>query len=650
MERFATEEFWRFCARLTINSKEMGAVRLSRPYGPQRWIVREMARAFDSDIHDFTILKCRQLGASTVMLALDLFWLWTHPGTDGTLVTHDEGTFVNFRTQLSEFYNHLPRTYKPFAVTHNRNEYVWRFSDNRMSRLQYQIAGTRMGQSVKLGRAKGNAFCHGTEVGYWADQGAFQSLKNSLAEKNPSRLFVWESTANGFNGWEEQWRIANRAMTQKAIFVSWWAHELYRLKRDSRLFEVYWGEGGRMTAEERKLARDVALLYGDCLEYLYGTKELQPEQIAWYRWYSEEKVADPDMAKQEMPWTADTAFVTTGAQFFQSKDLTATMRRIVGEVPPRTLRVEIQHRLEDTLILEAPKKVSNLLLYAGPEARGRYVLGADPAYGSSDWADAFCISVWRVWYDRAEQVAEFHDANFQPYAFAWVMCYLAGMYAPCAWNLEITGPGAAVLGEIDNLKRQRFGGALRDRALMKNFLGGMQEFLYTRFDAINKNPVARGTQSTYKEKNRYMDTYKDYYTRNLIVPHSRRLIDEMRWITREVGHAPSGSSRHKDDTVVAAALAVQMWHDKLRHRLLAENVSWVAEQKVAAGASPIVSVYDQFAERQRRILGMTGPGGVNSGAVGASSVSSHRTGAGTVSLPYSHSYRSRPLRHPRRRF
>lgn len=603
-ERFAVEEFWRFAARLTINSKEMGAMRLSRPYGPQRWIIRQLARGWEEDVHDFTILKCRQLGASTVFLALDLFWLFTHGGMDGTLVTHDEQTFVNFRTQLTEFYERLPKQYKPYSPTHNRAEFVWRLNNGQMSRLQYQIAGTRMGQSVKLGRAKGNAFCHGTEVAFWADQGSFQSLKNSLAEKNPVRLYVWESTANGFNGFEEQWRVAERAVTQRAIFVSWWAHEMYRVPHDSRLYDVYWGAQGRMTGEERKLAHDVALLYGDCMEFVWGTKEISPEQIAWYRWYSEEKVADPEMAKQEMPWIADQAFVTTGAQYFASKDLTASMRRINGEESPRHLRIEIGATLPQCQVVACPARVANLWIYESPQQNGRYVLGADPAYGSSDWADAFVVSVWRMWSDRIEQVAEFWSISLQPYSFAWVMCYLAGMYAPCAWNLEITGPGAAVLGEIDNLRRARWTGDERTREIMTNFLGGMQEFYYSRFDSLNRNPIARGTQSTFKEKNRYMDLFKDYFTRGYAIVHSRPLVEEMRWITREVGHAPSGSARHKDDRVIAGALAVQYWHDRLRQRLHQQNVSYAAEKKQAGGAPRVVSVMDRIVERQRALLGI----------------------------------------------
>jgi hypothetical protein len=381
---------------------------------------------------------------------------------------------------------------------------------------------------------------------------------------------------------------------------------MYRIPADHQLFKVYWGRTGRMTSEETKLAHDVALLYGDCLEYLYGHKEIRPEQVAWYRWYSEEKVADPDRAKSEMPWTADLAFVASGSQFFASKDLTHHMRRIVGEVPPRYLRFEVQGRMTDSQIVEAPKRVCNLWIYAEPapeKERPQYVLGADPAYGSSEWADGFCISVWRCWVDRIEQVAEFYSVDFLPYAFAWVMVYLCGLYGPCAWNLEITGPGAAVMGEIESLKRQRYQGSAQERKLMLNFMGGAQEYLYARFDSLNRNPVAKGTQSTFKEKNRYMDTFQGYFARGLAVPHSRGLLEEMRWIVREVGKAPSGSERHKDDRVIAAALAIQMWADKLRSKLFLSNTNFSAEQSAKAGKPRVVNIIDRIADRQRRLLG-----------------------------------------------
>jgi len=610
VSRLDANEFWRFCARLTINSKEYNAVKLARPFGPQRWIVRQIAAGLDRDIHDFTILKSRQLGCTTALEALDLYWLFKHPGMDGTLVTQDEQTMFKCRTELSEFYGALPRAYKPFSPKHNRNEYVFRLPDGRMSRLQYQIAGSRIGaSSSKLGRAKGNSFAHGTEVAFWGDPDAFEVLKNSLAEMNPARLYVWESTANGFNHFEEQWRIATRSPTQEAIFVSWWAHKLNCFKRHDPRFGVYWGANGKMTLEEKELAREVVLNYGDCLEFVWGRKEIAPEQIAWWRWYGEEQLADPELMKQERPWVPAQAFITTGSTYFRGRDLTGAQRRVSSEGPPRQLRIEIGTELAKCEITAAPARISNLAIYAEPQAGAQYVLGADPAYGVSEWSDGNCISVWRCWTDRIEQVAEFWSRDMQPYGFAWAMVYLAGLYAPCGWNLEVTGPGAAVLGEVQALQRQRYYADAETRARMDRFFGGMREYLYTRIDSLNRNPNARGTQSNYREKCRYMNNFRDDFTRGVLIPHSRALLDEMRWITHQVGCAPSGSAHHPDDRVIGAALANYMWRDRIVVTLQQRGMSYAAEQKRKASGEPVPkpSVVGTILEERIKFLGLKPP-------------------------------------------
>ena len=123
-----------------------------------------------------------------------------------------------------------------------------------------------------------------------------------------------------------------------------------------------------------------------------------------------------------------------------------------------------------------------------------------------------------------------------------MVCYLAGLYSPCVWNIEVNGPGAAVLNEIDNLKRQRFAGKAQDRKQLLNFLGGMLEFFYARYYSMNRTASARGTKSSLNEKNRYMDTFKDYVARDMARPHSKHLVEEMRWIEREPGCAPAGNA------------------------------------------------------------------------------------------------------------
>ena len=82
-----------------------------------------------------------------------------------------------------------------------------------------------------------------------------------------------------------------------------------------------------------------------------------------------------------------------------------------------------------------------------------YSRGGDPAYGSAAWADRSVVEVWRCYADRFEQVAEFCTPEITTYKYAWVICYMAGAYKNSMVNLEINGPGEAVLGEIDNLRR-----------------------------------------------------------------------------------------------------------------------------------------------------------------------------------------------------
>jgi hypothetical protein len=293
--------------------------------------------------------------------------------------------------------------------------------------------------------------------------------------------------------------------------------------------------------------------------------------------------------------------VTTGSAYFQGRFLTEAHKRINSEEVPTFYRIEIAHTLEECKVIPCPARVSNFEIYAEPVEGGHYVLGADPAYGSSDWADAFVISVWRCYADGIDQVAEYCTPDCLPYGFAWIMCYIAGIYAPCAWNLEVNGPGLVVLGEIDTLKRQSFSGTDAQKKVLRNFLSGMREFLYTRPDQISRAPSARGTSTTYKEKLRYFHTYRDYFSRGMATPHSRRLVEEMRWITQTPGSAPEGSARHKDDRVIGGCLAIQHWHDKLRGPLMRQNISRNRTQDTPQRQ---MSVIDNIAARQKRLLGL----------------------------------------------
>jgi hypothetical protein len=557
---FSLAGFWRFCDQLKIDTKEGGVQSLKNRLGSQKWVMERIAAGLDDDIHNFVILKCRQAGITTISLALDLYWVFKHQGMNGTLVTHDEPSRDLFRSTLQMYYDGLDREYKRPIIQHNRNQMVFKNG----SRLQYQVAGTRA--KGTLGRGKAVAFAHSTEVSSWGDEEGLNAFIDSFADKNPRRLYLWETTARGFNHFYDMWNDAKRAVSQRAIFVSWWAVDHYRAQVDSDIYKVYWGKSGKVTPTERAWVREVKAHYGI---------EIDAEQMAWWRWtLAEKKGSDELMMMQEYPPTEDHAFVATGSQFFSAQRLSQEFRRIKQEKKPRCFRIDIKNTFTDTELVICPERAATLKVWEEPNPQGVYVLGADPAYGSSDWADRFVISVWRAYADKLVQVAEFCDHELNTYSFAWVMAYLAGAYEPCTVNLEINGPGQAVLNELNNLKKQAYVGGVHSREARSlfNVVKNMQSYIYRRVDSMSGSGALHW-QTTFNTKERMMNALKDYFERGLLEPRSVDLVDEMKGIVRVGGSAPAAQGRAKDDRVIGAALATVAWNDMLRMRLMQQGAT-----------------------------------------------------------------------------
>ena len=158
MSRFNLAHFYEFCKTLQIETKEKGLVRMDQLLGTQTYVMDEIAKGLEEGIHFFVVLKGRQLGITTISLALDLYWHFLNPGLQGTLTTDTEENRDMFRSTLAMYMDGLPKKYKVPILTHNRNALALK---NR-SRLFYQVAGLRAKGS--LGRGKGITFLHGTET------------------------------------------------------------------------------------------------------------------------------------------------------------------------------------------------------------------------------------------------------------------------------------------------------------------------------------------------------------------------------------------------------------------------------------------------------------------------------------------------------
>ena len=550
--KFDLQKFYRFCANLKIESKEDGLIPMAKPLGTQTYVMNEIAKGLDEDIHFFVILKGRQLGITTISLALDLYWQFTHPGWQGTLVADTEENRDMFRSTLGMYMEGLPREFKIPLVAHNRNQMVLK---NR-SRIFYQIAGNKS----RLGQGKAITYLHGTETASWGNEEGLASLIASLAEKNPERLYMFESTAQGFNMFHDMYKTAKFSKTQKAIFCGWWRNEYYSIDPDSSIYKNYWD--GKLSGEEKVWVKDVKKLYDF---------DINSRQMAWWRWKMAEGIKDESLMYQEFPPTEDYAFVMTGTSFFSNTRCTDAAKLAKKQLPD-CYRYVFGQNFQDTQVLKSTERLGTLKVWEEPTDNGYYVIGADPAYGSSDWADRFVIQVYRCYADGLDQVAEFATSDLNTYQFAWCIAHLAGAYKNSTMNLEVNGPGQNVLAEIRRIRQLAANTDGRMGKDLRDVLGSMQNYIWRKMDNFGGISNSIGFMTTHQTKERMMNYMKDFFERQMMNIYSMDLLEEMKTVVREDGFL-GAPGRSKDDRVIASALAVVAWAEQVQPRLIVGRIT-----------------------------------------------------------------------------
>jgi hypothetical protein len=545
---FDRAEYDRFCSTLMIDSKEFGTIPL-RHLGTQTYLIDEIVEGLDRGIHEFDVLKARALGVSTECWALDLYWIFKHPGLRGTLVTHNDETREESRANIASFMDSLPTAFKIPARVHNRNMLELK---NR-SRLSYQVAGTK--KSGKLGRGKGINFCHATEISSYGDEESFDSLLASLAETYENRLYIFESTARGFNNlWYSVYKEAKTSVTKKTIFIGWWRNELYRVSRETEIFEVYGMEDPTPTEYE----------WIDGVKKIYNF-EIQPEQLAWARWkLYETHRGNEGGFFQEFPPLEDYAWQMTGSKFFSVRKLTDSKMMLEKEQPPADCyRYTFGSTFDMTSITGSAPYQAQLTVWEEPDPLGVYCISGDPAFGANEKSDRSCIQVLKCFADGCEQVAEFCTTECTTYAFAWILGHLAGAYRDSMVILEINGPGRTVWDEFQRI--QQTGGyasqATANAGLM-DVVGNIRNYLYHRTDSLSGN-YCYHFKSTHELKIAYMNKFRDAYERGILIIRSDELLEEMKSVTQDDDVIGAGSSRQKDDRAIAMGLAIQSWQDGL---------------------------------------------------------------------------------------
>lgn len=582
-----------FFSLIKVSSKELTEPGPITLYRAQEIALDEIVEGLENGQHFFVALKARQLGISTILLALDIFWLYMHPGLQGALIFDTGENREQARQTITEMLESLPTKYRIPIKKHDRNMLVLANG----SRLQYMNAGK--GKNSGLGRSRALNFVHASEVSSWGDQKGIDSLVRALSETNPNRLYVMESTALGFNAFYDMYQKAREMPDQRAFFIGWWAKDTYAYAEGSKGYDRWWGENPNLTEDEAEKVQMVKTLYGF---------DVTAPQIAWYR--AQEYDSSGASLAEELPWYELESWQATGSPFFSQKRLTDDLNFIsAAKIGFKGFRYELGEKFF-SMRIEPCDSVDGLDLRVWEEPRptGKYVIGVDTAFGRNADADQTVISVFRGFSDMLVQVAEFATNRPETQQTAWVMAHLAGVYRDCMINLEINGPGGEVMMNLKHLREQMVFGDLAEPARklgQAQCLDNARWFLWKKPDTMGHG-YAYNFSTNFNSKAVALNKLRDHYNTSRLIIRSRPLLEEMMTLKQD-GDSIGASGRNKDDRVMGCALATYAWDEWMRAALTVEGRTYEKEMaadkaRMEDGDRPVVEhLVQNFFTQQAKI-------------------------------------------------
>ena len=305
---------------------------------------------------------------------------------------------------------------------------------------------------------------------------------------------------------------------------------------------------------------------------------------------------------EQFPWLEDDAFVATGAKFFTNESLTRAMRAARAR-QLLAYRYQLGDKWLETAVIECHQKQATLKIWEEATPTGIYSIGCDPAFGSSDEADRTVIHVARCYADKLVQVAEFATTETSTYQCAWVLAHLAGYYRNVSVNLEISGPGTTVFDELNRLRAelaQTPAHSPEGVPNIGNVLGAMKYYMFKKPDNPSGTLAYQWRTSSAELKAILLNGFKDAFELNRHLVISLYCLEEMKGIILEAGSI-RGEGRKKDDRVIAAALAHEMWRRWIQPRLFQMGLTYDAANKkdVVGAPSQVETIAIDYLRRAR---------------------------------------------------
>lgn len=544
-----------------IDTKELGRARID-PWPSQRLVIDAVAKGLQEGVHEFVVLKCRQVAITTVCSVVELFWALANPGVQGAIIADRTDNLERLRRIFASLLETLPPEWRsPEHKLIQNNRTGMAFANRSVIDL------LAAGSNPDLGASRALNMMHATECAQWKSLAGVESLKASLARQNPTRLYVWESIANGFNWYYNFCQQAKQDRHMKFIFIGFWANPTYAIQKSDPDFKIYW-DGGKLTEEEIIRARYVKQQYNVIIK---------PEQIAW--WRREAEFRHEEYMLRHYPWHERECFIASGSGFFPAQRTLEISELLTPSPPYRGYKYFFHDQFLKSKIEQTTDRDEVMLkVWELPEPEGVYVIGVDPSGGGGGDSDDHAIEVLRCYADRIVQVAEFRTNKPLTYQIAWVLAHLAGAYRDHTANLEVTGVGAAVLPEVRNLRLLAERGILMGEpgsGNILNMIGAVRWFLYKRADTLGGAGNVIAWKANIDNKHQTYSEVRDSLMLRRLEIRSPALIAQMQAVIEDEGWIGAGpDTGENDDLVSALVLAHHAWVEWRRPMLVARNHTW----------------------------------------------------------------------------
>lgn len=588
--------FYRFLKKCYVNSKDSGRISLGEHlYMGQVELIRQIFDALEEDIHDIWILKSRQLGISTIIRALIIFFSGMFKGLKGAIVFDTSNNKDESRAELEVMITALPPDLKFPKIKGNNRAGLTLQND---SKVLFMSAGvSKRKSSGTLGRSVGLSLAHLSELCSYDNEEGLEAFRESLSDLNPDRLYIYESTARGFNSWHQMWMEARENPNARCIFLGFWSKEQQRIDRKSEDFERY---GIYLPSEQEK----------EKIDYVrdHYNVEVTAEQLAWYRRKMDpgakaEGDAPPDFKGnntrvQEQAWTELDAFQQTGSVFFAPEKLT-DQTNSWGSKKFKSYMYLCTDEFVDTQILKAPNsRMVELKVWDEPVNNdGVYVLAIDPAYGENERNDRSSIQVCRCFADGLDQVAEYAWPLIRTEHLAYVIASLMAWYGKnnneVRYILELNGPGMATFNSLKGIKYQLENGRQPreiKEAGLEDVFRNVRTYVYNRSDAMGIGSNFHMKTNT-NLKITFMERLRDFLSNGKLRVRSLAMLEECNYVARD-GDTIKAPDSMKDDRVLAMALACHYWDQTIKKSLIPSGRTRDAE--AARAAVSIQSLVQMF--------------------------------------------------------